>query len=378
MRSTKIMALVIAGMLTLCVSGCSQSTGDDNSADFTVSTKKPEATPDKVELKNYDFPEFLNDIKQPDVLDSSVYVSFSVSDCVTELTEQPFEDYECTQMIGETLYVYSEGKFKGLLNRNGQVILAADKYTAITPCSGNILELSRDKELNAPDDYMNYAYSSVMKMDEPPEFKAENVTVSEETRFVQPQEEDEEPSYISVQNLKLADGSIVGDGTVYCDWEKIEQVSAQSINTIRPFSACYKAEKNGEHYYICFDRFYNYTVYNGAYGYVRLKVGEGYGECYIFDYDDYMELAKIIESFGETSSVKSPAKDQALDFIQLEMGYGTDDVTTVTLSADGYCLTDHTPTGEQQVNKYFTILDKESYVSLVQWVAQVLSQEYAE
>ena len=146
---------------------------------------------------------------------------------------------------------------------------------------------------------------------------------------------------------------------------------------MRPYSAYYRAEKNGEFYYICFDRFYNYTIYNGAYGYVRLKVGEGYGECYILDYDDYTELTKLIESFGETSSVKSPSKDESLDYIQLETGYGTEDVVSMTISADGYCLTDHTVTGEQQTNnKFFSILDKESFVSLVKWVDQVLSTEY--
>ena len=55
---------------------------------------------------------------------------------------------------------------------------------------------------------------------------------------------------------------------------------------------------------------------------------------------------------------------------------GSDEITTMTLSADGYCLTDHSPVGEQQVNKYFSLLDKESFVSLVQWVDQVLSEEY--
>lgn len=376
MRTTKITALLLAGMLTLPLFGCSQTADDDSSAGTTVSTKKPEAIPDKVELKNYDFPEFLNGIKQPDVLDSPVYVSFHAADYISDVTEQPFEDYECTQMIGDRLYVYSDGKFKGLLSASGQVLLAADTYTAIAPCSKNILTLSRDKELNAPDDYMSFAYGTAIKMAEQPEFKHENVTVADDVRYIQPQDEESEPTYISVQNIKLSDGTVVGDGTEYCDWERVEQASAQSVNTIRPFSACYRAEKNGEYYYICFDRYYNYTVYDGAYGYVRLKVGEGYGECYIFDHSDYLELTKIIESFGETGNIKSPTKDPALDFIQLDIGYGTDDVTTVTLSADGYCMTDHKPTGEQQVNKYFTILDKESFISLVQWVDQVLSQEY--
>ena len=177
--------------------------------------------------------------------------------------------------------------------------------------------------------------------------------------------------------MVLSDGRIVGEDTFYCEWDKVEAVTAQSINTSRPYNAFYRAEKDGEYYYICFDRFYNYTIYNAAYGYIRLKVGDGYGECYILDHDDYSELIKLLDSFGETGSVRSPSKDEALDYIQIETGYGTDDVVTMTLSADGYCLTDHISSGEQQTNnKYFTVLAKESFISLVMWVDQVLSAEY--
>lgn len=376
MRSTKIItALVLAGALAMSLGGCSQSTGDESAADTTASVKAPKATPDKVELKNYDFPEFLGEIKQPDVLDSPVYVSFAAADHLSDIGEQPFEDYECTQTIGSSLYVYSEGKFKGLLDAKGEVLLEADTYTAIAPCSNGILVLSRDKELNVPDDYMSFDDGGRVGNIEPPEFKTDNISIISATRYTQNQEDNAESSF-EVQNLTLADGSVVGEGTFYCDWDKIEGATAQSVGTSRPFSAYFRAEKNGEYYYICFDRFYNYTIFNGAYGYVRLKVGEGYGECYIFDREDHLELTKIVESFGETGSVKSPSKDMGLDFIQLETGCGTEDRTTITLSADGYCLTEHTSSGDRQVDKYFSILDKESFVSLVQWVDLVLSKEY--
>ena len=376
MKTLKITALMLSAVMVLSLCSCSQDTGDDSGASTTSSAKEAKAVPDKVELKNYKFPEFLDDIKQPDVLSSPVYVSFAASDYMTEVTEQPFDKYECTAVISNSLYVYSEGKFKGLLDKTGKVLLEADTYTSIMPCSKGVLQLSRDKELNAPDDYYSFNVLGIISPSEPPDFKADNITVSENIVDEQTEDEDAENDN-KVCDLIVGGDKTVGEGTVYCGWEKIEAVTAQSIGTSRPFNAFYKAEKNGELYYICFDRFYNYTIYNGAYGYVRLKVGDGYGECYILDHEDYTELERLVESFGSSGTVKSPGKDEGLDYIQLELGCGTDDMTVMTISSDGYCLTEHTASGEKTVNnKYFSVLDKESFVSLVKWVDKVLSTEY--
>lgn len=375
MRSHRLTALLLAGALTLPLFGCAQKTGDSSGAEASSAAKETKAVADKVELKNYKFPEFLNDIKQPDPLSSPVYVSFAMSEYVSAVTEQPFKDYVCTEQIGSGLYVYSDGRFKGLLDNEGNVLLKADTYTSISLCRAGTLVLSRDKELNAPDDYLMFNGSSILSPVDPPEFKAENIGVNEDQR-VKPSEGEDGDGHYTVYNLTLGDNTIVGDGTSYVDWDKVEIVSAQSISTSRPYNAYYRVQKGEEIYYICFDRFYNYTIYNGAYGFVRVKVGDGFGGCFILDHDDYSELNKLIKSFGESGQLKSPSKDTSLDYIQIETGYGTDDIVTMTISADGYCLTDHSGNGEHQSEKYFTILDKESFVSLVKWVDQVLSAEY--
>lgn len=375
MRPWKISALLIAGALMLPLVGCTDKTGNSSGADTASSNKEPKAVADKVELKDYKFPEFLKDIKQPDSLSSPVYVSFALSEYVSEVIEQPFKGYECSEMIGNSLYVYSKGKFKGLLGTNGKVLLKADIYTEITLCRPGTLMLSKDKELNTPDEYLSFdEFGNLSKID-PPEFKADSISIEEEKR-IKPASGDEDGGYYKVYNLALDESQTIGEGTSYLDWDKIESVSAQAINTSRPFNAYYRVQKGEEIYYICFDRFYNYTIYNGAYGFIRMKVGEGYGGCYILDHEDYSELNKLVESFGESGSMKSPSKDTGLDYVQIETGYGTDDLVSMTVSADGYCFIDHSGSGEQQAKKYFTILDKESFVSLVQWVDQVLSEEY--
>lgn len=359
----------------LPLAGCTDKTGNSSGSDTASSNKEPKAVADKVELKDYKFPEFLNDIKQPDSLSSPVYVSFALSEHVSEVTEQPFDGYECSQMIGNSLYLFSEGKYKGIINSKGKVLLKPDTYTSITMCSPGMLMLSRDKELNAPDEYMSFNLFGVLRPEDPPEFKSDNISIEEDTRY-KPVAANEDEARYKVYNLTLGDGSTVGEGSSYVDWDKIESVSAQAINTSRPYNAYYRVQKGEEIYYICFDRFYNYTIYNGAYGFVRMKVGEGYGGCYILNHEDYSELQKLIASFGESGTMKSPSKDTGLDYVQIEMGYGTDELVTITISADGYCFTDNLGSGDQQAQKYFTILDKESFVSLVKWVDQVLSEEY--
>ncbi|MBP1532680.1 MAG: hypothetical protein IK999_00915 [Ruminococcus sp.] len=367
MRYVKCLLAMAVVPLMLCA-GCS-SLADSNSTDenTTVSVKETKAVPDKVELKKYEFPVFLKDIKKNDALCSEVYASFYADTYMIDVTTQPFKDYECTDFISNSLYVFKDGKFKGLLDTKGEVVLEADTYTEIVPCSYNMLVMSKDKEQGVPDDFYTFTDEGSIKKTEPPEFDQRAVFISKSVS-----EENEGKEVFNIE----AGGKTVGEGTGYCDWDKIENVPTYTIDTAKNYSSIYRAEKYGAAYYICFDRFGNFNVYNGVYGCVRLKVGDTYGECYITDHDHYAELTRMLESFGDCADVKAPAKDEALDFIQIELGSGSDEITTMTLSADGYCLTDHSPVGEQQVNKYFSLLDKESFVSLVQWVDQVLSEEY--
>ena len=371
MRYINCLLAMAAVPLVLCA-GCASSNAADSTDDnAAVSVSETKAVPDKVELKTYEFPQFMRELDKPDALCSEVYSSFDAGTYMIDVTVQPIKDRECTNFISNCLYVFTDGKFKGLLDADGKEVLKADTYTEIVPCSYNMLVMSKDKEQGVPDDFYYFTDDGKIKKVEPPEFDQRSVFISKSSGEEQ-EDGDSEQVYYNLES----NGSIVGEGTPYCDWDRIENVLPYTISTIKSYNSIYRAEKNGSSYYICFDRFSNFTVYNGVYGIVRLKVGEEYGECYITDHDHYAELTQILESFGDSAEVKAPAKEKSMDFIQVELGTGSDDVTTMTLSADGYCLTDHVPAGSQQVNKYFSLLDKESFVSLVQWADQVLSSEY--
>ena len=160
-------------------------------------------------------------------------------------------------------------------------------------------------------------------------------------------------------------------------WDSVEEISADSIDTNKAYKGCCKLTKNGGIYYACFDDFYNYDIYEGAYAKVCVKVGGEYGECYLADHDDYNELVKMIDSFGNASYRTAPSKDPGLDFIQITLGLKENTKTEITISSDGYCLTDTIEAAEgEAVNKYFSYLDKEDFADLILWCEQVLAEEY--
>lgn len=374
----KLTALICACALVMCTAACSKESTPSATVQTTTTAADSKPSAGKVELKSYEFPEFLGDIKSPDMLANPVFSSFDAKNYVTEPEKQPFEDYECTALIGDTLYVYKSDRFVGLLNKSGDVVLEADTYASITAGSDGFLVLSRDKELNSPDDHAYFDTAGNVTMSDKYEFNADSIFIREKQVTVPAGTGGASDTSKMVYEFVLPDGTAVSDDSGLGEFDSIEPVKIDDIDTTKVFSAYYKAVKDGAHYFVCFDKYYNFTIYNGAYGYIRLKVGEDYGECYILNGNDYTELNRMLESFGDSGSAKAPGSDQGMDFIQIELGYNSADRKQVTISADGYCLTDFLTANEQPMNKYFSRLDKESFVSLVQWVDQVLSLEYTE
>lgn len=372
----KLTALLCVCALVTCTAACAKENTASSAAQTTTTAADSKPSAGKVELKSYRFPEFFNDIKSPDMLANPVFSSFDINSYVTEVEEQPFEDYECTALIGDTLYVYKSDRFAGLLNKNGDVVLAADTYASVTAGSAGFLVLSRDKELNSPDDHAYFDEAGNITMADKYEFSAESIYIREKEVIVPAGSGGANETSKTVYEFVLPDGSIVSDGSNLGQFDSIEPVDMGDIDTTKVFGAYYKAFKDGFNYFVCFDKYYNFTIFNGTYGYIRLKVGEDYGECYILDGKDYTELNRMLESFGDSGSEKAPGSDQSMDFIQIELGYNSADRRQVTISADGYCLTDFLTANEQPMNKYFSRLDKESFVSLVLWVDQVLAAEY--
>lgn len=142
------------------------------------------------------------------------------------------------------------------------------------------------------------------------------------------------------------------------------------------YRAAYKAVSGGRYYYLVLDEYYNITVCEAAYAQIRMKIGGTYGECYILNGDHYTELNKMIKSFGREQQAVKPSKDETLDYIQIVFGICTGEQLTVTVSADGLCLTDGLTVKGQPINKYFSAYPKDAFADLVGWVGEVAASEY--
>lgn len=364
-------ALIIAAILALTMTGCQKDKKETESSAVSQIKSSDNAAPSNVQVKNYEFPEFLNDLKAPDELSRQVYTSFDKSKYVVEVDEQPFDGYECENILADKFYTFRQGKFLGLLSSDGEELIQATDYTEITVVSDGILQLCYDKERNAPMQYVRYDEYGNITSYKPDKFNSGNIAV-----FEVGSDDTEQPDKICY-SLSTPDGKLVSDSSGTGVWDSAEQVDMEDISTVKAYKGYYKVTKDSACYFICFDDYYNYTIYEGAYALVKIKVGNVYGECYILNYDDYSELDKMIDSFGNAAYRSAPSKDPALDFIQITFGLKENTQTEITISSDGYCLTDTISAEDgQPVNKYFSYLDKEDFADLILWADQVLSLEY--
>lgn len=381
----KIAAIFMSAAM-FAVTGCSDSKNNSSEKPSTTTVTTTRAPSGKVELKSYGFPQFLNERNDADMLGIQLFKSFEPSNYISDTFVQPLGDYVCSSCIDGCLYVFSENGYKGLLNSKGDVVVKADTYTDIKICSQGMLVFSKNKELNMPDDYAYYDENGKISFISNYSFNPNELKVEESVSDELTEGEPDDPGDAEgTQPCKLVfprnDRKLPPED--FAEWDSIEPMSAASIDTTKAFSAYYKAKKKNMYYIIAVDKYYNYSIFSGAYGLIRLKVGDSYGECYILNYTDYDELLKMVDSFGSSDSVRAPGKDEGLDYIQIVTGIDSGNTIVYTISADGFCLTD-TAGGTQQslnrdeqpINRYFTLLDKESFISLVQWVDKVLSAEY--
>ncbi|WP_443708107.1 hypothetical protein [Ruminococcus bicirculans (ex Wegman et al. 2014)] len=362
-------ALALALTLTISMFGCEKDKETTQSSAVSQIKTSDSAQPSNVKVKEYKFPEFLNKIKSLDELSRKLYTSFDSTQYVAEVEEQPFEGYKCEKLLADLFFTYRDGRAVGLLDKSGNVVLEADEYTEITVVSNGILQLSYDKERNAPMQYMKYDSDGNLSDYKHKKFSADSLYTYESQA--------DDSGTDAVYSLMFPDGKNVVSSDGSDKWDFVEKISADSIDTNKAYKGFYKLTKNGGIYYACFDDFYNYDIYEGAYAKVCVEVGGEYGECYLADHDDYNELVKMIDSFGNASYRTAPSKDPGLDFIQITLGLKENTKTEITISSDGYCLTDTIEAAEgEAVNKYFSYLDKEDFADLILWCEQVLAEEY--
>lgn len=376
---SKAAALISAAVLCLSLAACekkkesdTESSSETKTSSVASSQSDSSASPSKVILKDYSFPAFLATLEDPDILSREVYQSFSKKSAEVAVKEQPFANFNCISMIDNKIYTYSEGKFMGVLASDGRMLLKADKYNQITAVSDDLIMCSfTSNNKDNSDLYRLYENGTVSRIDKK-DLSSEHIQVNEFSEVDQTTGE----TY-KKQSLKGSTGRNVEYPVGNSLWDTVEKSDPQKISTGKTYRSYYKVSRNGASYYICFDEYQNYVIYEAVYAKIRLKVGDVSGECYVQSFDDYTELSKMVKSFGKAEAAATPDSNETLDYVQITFGLNSPDQQELTISSDGWCLVDNLTHNNQPDNKYFACYDKDSFVSLVLWVDEVLSKEYA-
>lgn len=374
--------MIILPIICIAISILSSCSDDDQNTSsqqtYVPSGTESSVSTEKVELKSYSFPEFLKEQTSPDIFSQPVFSNFDKDEADKDVQTQPFEGYSCEKQIGG-YYIFKQNGYEGLLDTSGRELIAANKYTSIVPRGDKLFELTTN------DEDIGYAVineNGYVNIEDDFTFNAaEDITIQQEelNPYVG---SDTQNSQQYVYAFYIKENPVYLDESFY--WDLVVQADGENILANTEYECCYKAIRNKETYLICIDGWGNYTIYKYAYGMVKLKVGEDYGECYIFSQEDYDEIIKMLDSFGTVAYNKIPTQDENMDFIQLNLGIGDADERTVTISPEGYCFTEYSSSSEglssspedKTICKYFSCIDKESFVSLVEWTDQVLSEEY--
>ena len=354
----KLLVLTLSALLPLTIAcSCSNSDNDGEIFENGASSSSSDTDSD-VTVKTYEFPDFLVDSEGADVLSNVVYQSFDASALTSEIEVQPFDGYVCTQLFNESCYVYEREDYFGLLNFDGEEVISADGVTNITFVSDDLVQVKLESGGEA---YYALDENGDVSEQEPEDFDEDRISFE---KYESGEEDAQDYYLLEIDSQKVYD----------TQWTSFLKADISELNTSKACQTMFKASTGTRNYYILFDEYYNFTVYEAEYAFIRIKIGDDYGECYILDGDDYDELQTLISSFGTRSSRAAVSGDEDADYLQIEMGLNTNDVVTKTFSPDGYCYTEKTADDSTE-NKFFTIMDSETFVDLVNWIGLTIESE---
>lgn len=356
MSVPRIAALCACAALLLC--SCDKNEDSSQPAEDKTSRVTTVQPASPVEVKEYKYPEFLDSKETDDMLSNVLSAGFDINTAVTRAEISELGGYKpILCLLGEYYTFREEGKI-GLLNKDGKVIVKTDRFVDATPVSNHIIQLDYPAAENKEPELM---------------FVNGGMGMIINNEF--------DPSKIKIEETETEEGKKICSLSIFGvqdprRYDTVVPVKAGEIRTSAKYAAAYKATSGNKKYYLLLDEYYNLTVCEGVYGRIAVKAGGRYGECYILDGDHSSELYKMIKSFGSTDQDVKPTKDETLDFIQITFGTDTADRTVVTVSSEGFCLTDAVSGGGQNVNKSFSVFSKDTFTDLVNWVDEVASQEY--
>lgn len=354
-KKTLAVLLCWSVCLSLCACNKSDSSESETVTETTASVDGIEpVTPEK---PTYSFPQFLkNNADSISIYSNVVFNSFDSQTMNATVGEQPFKSVKCDMSFASGAYYryYSEDK-KGLVDAEGNVMLNAG-YSQIVMIRPDAFLLT------AEDGTESYAF-----IDEngiiTTEGDGKNNWFMSETplQLLATEATDNQPI---TYYLEAANGKVVYNKY----WDYME-----SNNLDIPCTASYSAYLGDAYFYIVFDKYYNYKIYEGSYATVEVYAEGSYGSCFILDSDDYAEITSMLDSFGTSSKPKASPTTPNTDYVKFV--FGNAKKSAVTISSDGFCYTEEL--SEDGVSyKYFSLLSEQCFADIIKWINTTLSKEY--
>lgn len=351
-RLKPLFAAAVAGAV-LCSCSGSQQSGEDNEGLAVVDNGGGRYN---INTPHYEFPEFLNRIGETDILSNVNTKSFDAS-MVTEVSEQPFEGYDCKYFY-PGFYIYESGGFEGVLDSDGNVVLNADTFSRVEFVSPTLIRLYLYDF-----DSSNFVYADISDKNAPQiidnyKFRSADIKTAERKQ----EDSDRVLVYLEVKGVQV--GSFGFDSAQQKD---ISELPADS-GAVK----AYTVTKDGAYYIITFDEFYNYTIYEGTYASININIAGQSGSCYIMSYEDTIEAKTLTDSFAKSENTAQATEQD--DYISFDFGlYGEDDYL-VTVYSSGAYISQGVKGGVEFYES--ANVDTRCFVDLVRWTDSVVSKEY--
>ena len=313
------------------------------------------------------FPEFLSDKESISRFSRLVYTSFDFEKTNSETEDEISVDggYKCdVAFSGVNLYRFIYNGNYGVVDDIGNVKLQG-VYSSIRQLRPELFELVYNGKatyatLDEDNNFVFVEDDSVKWVFEKNKLEITQATIEAGDNVT------EVPEGVKY-HLKTPDGKIVYDRS----FDSIAETSKDTLGI--ECEIVFTAYSGGSCFYIVFDEFYNYKVYEGSYGNVKVQIGEDKGECFILSYEHLLQVLSLFSCFDfEQNSAVTPTEN----IIQFDFNSGKNAQTMYSISDNGYCeIVSPADDGLSFVTTKYKV-SSECFADVIDWIDSVLSTEY--
>lgn len=313
----------------------------------------------------YEFPAFLQDDSVRNPYGSISFRSFSLENAMTDADGKTIGEYSC---IGS----YQNGTYYSISGNNGFGLISADGRLLIPAEYESIQQVRPDTFQLETGGVETFAV-------------VEETVVTQYTAADKPwflQYDDIRPETFTDTEtgnhrmmLTLPDDSSAGDTT----WKQITEIRAEEIG--ENFVRAYRVSNSEEYYIIAFDRYCNYTMFDGCYASLTVTVGDETESCYVLGYTDYRAMNALLTGFTASAVTSEPEEkdsENSTDMIVIQiLDSENPDVMkrTVTLTPDGKVVS-AVLNSRNQTETEIRYGGKEVFPDFIRWMNTTVQTEY--